>query len=249
VMKATLIDYTGKGSGDPWYAANLMIFTKNTRVKMGPDGLDDIAAWPVTKKMAELEYMANTIPSSWEFCRYTFLLEGVTRSLTHQLVRTRTAAYAQQTMQILDMTGFTYHVGPSVQDNSDALGIYEEHMRATNSVYAALIKMGVSVEDARELLPHGIHTNITMTDSLRSYINLFHTRISPRNLGMFSELCRMMRDAITDVHPWSKLFLDRTFDKAAEELDTLVRKEPGGTDPTTDKYKKLKLIDQMRRAS
>jgi thymidylate synthase ThyX len=79
-MKVTLINYTHN-------AMDLLIFTKNTRLTMSPDRLEEIAKWPLERKWNELEYMANTIPSSWEFCDYTFMIEGVTRAFTHQLVR------------------------------------------------------------------------------------------------------------------------------------------------------------------
>ena len=52
--------------------------------------------------------MANTIPSSWEFVDYTFLVTGVSRAYTHQQVRTRAASYAQQTMRVLNMGEFDY---------------------------------------------------------------------------------------------------------------------------------------------
>lgn len=245
-MRVTILDHTG-GLGDPWRAADLMIFTKNTRVKMSPDGLADIATWPRDKKLAELEYMANTIPSSWEFCRYTFFFEGVTRSLTHQLVRTRTAAYAQQTMQILDVRGFEYHTGPTIKSDESRMIQYQETMEDINDTYKNLIDNGASVEDARELLPHGILTNICMETSLRTLVDLFHARISPRNLGMFRDLCVLMRAEVLRVHPWAHLFLDRTLDRATEELDAMILTLPGGTDPTSDKYKMLKLVDQIRR--
>jgi thymidylate synthase ThyX len=245
-MRATIIDYTGEGKG-PWGAADLMIFTKQTRVRMSPAALEDIRTWPEAKKLAELEYMANTIPSSWEFCRYTFMIEGVTRSLTHQLVRTRTAAYAQQTMQVLDVRGFEYHTGPTIKANPVLLARYVEFMEYANETYKWLIDEGASVEDAREILPHGILTNITMTDSLRSYANLFATRISPRNLGMFRDLCVEMRDAILEAHPWADLFLRRTFDLAAEELENRIKVLPLPDDLGADKNVMLKYVDQMKR--
>jgi thymidylate synthase (FAD) len=247
-MKVTLIEYTGKGRG-PWAAADLMIFTKNTRVKMGPDGLDEIAAWSQERKEKELDYMSKTIPSSWEFVDYTFMIEDVTRALTHQLVRTRTASYAQQTMQILDVRGFGYEVGPSLEKNAEAAKMYVGTMEQINETYKELIDMGVEIEDARGILPTHIFTNIVMKASLRTYVDLFHSRISPRNYGSIANLCRSMREAILEVHPWAAVFLDRDVDRAMEELDILVKALPMGNDPGGDKFKILKLVDQIRRKS
>ena len=93
-MKVTLVSTTPD-------AAELLLFTKSTRLTMAPSLLAEIHAWPQEKKLAELAYMANTIPSSWEFVDYVFLVEGVSRAYTHQQVRTRAASYAQQTMRVL----------------------------------------------------------------------------------------------------------------------------------------------------
>jgi len=72
-MKVTLINHTQD-------AAELLLFTKSTRLSMSPGLLDEIRAWPQEKKLAELECMANTIPSSWEFVDYVFMVEGVSRA-------------------------------------------------------------------------------------------------------------------------------------------------------------------------
>jgi flavin-dependent thymidylate synthase len=247
----TLIDYTGAGYEDPYHAADLLIFAKNTRVKMGPTGLDNIRTWPQTKKDEELDYIANTIPASWEFVSYTFLLEEVTRSFTHQLVRTRTASYAQQTMQILDMSGFSYHEGPSILNHEDheVRGVYRGAMACINEWYKDLLESGVKTEDARELLPNGIHTNILAKANLRTFVDMFHTRISPRNLGMYRDVCLAMREQILDVHPWAKFFLARTVDKAMEELDEMIKALPLDDDVAGTKFKMLKLVDQIRRRS
>jgi thymidylate synthase ThyX len=81
-VNVTLINYTPD-------ALETLIFTKNTRLRMSATGLDEIREWPEEKKAKELEYMKNTIQSSWEFVDYVFLISDVTRAFTHQLVRHR----------------------------------------------------------------------------------------------------------------------------------------------------------------
>ena len=63
-MNVSLIDYTGMGA-HPHHAVDLLIFTKNTRLEMKPGLMNEIRAWTWKRKMKELAYMANTIPSSW----------------------------------------------------------------------------------------------------------------------------------------------------------------------------------------
>ena len=251
-MKVTLLDYTGAHHPDVWHAAHLLIFTKNTRVKMTPNGLTEIANWDPVKKFAELEYMANTIRSSWEFVSYNFLLEDVTRSFTHQLVRTRQASYAQQTMQILDVRGFAVEQ-PKLKTQA-GLEAWEDAIHTSRLAYSEMIEAGESVEDARGLLPHAIHTNIVVKMNLRTLVDLFHSRISPRNLGEFRNVATVMRDEVLRVHPWAKVFLDQTVDKVTAELDKMIQEAEfiaSVNDPTGNerRIKMLKLVDQIRRGS
>jgi len=239
-MKVTLVEYTGRP--DPWRAADVMIFTKNTRVEMAADGLDQVAAWPVERKMRELAYMANTIPSSWEFCDYTFVIQDVTRALTHQLVRTRTASYAQQTMQVLDVRGWRYDCRVVGEERR----AYDACMENIAQVYDELVDAGVKIEHARGVLPTNILTNIAMKCSMRTFVDLVHKRESPRNLGEISELMLAMKAAVLEVHPWMSVFLARTFDQAASDLD----REIMALDLPQDRKMGLcKLVDQMRQRS
>ena len=83
---------------------------------MSPGLLEEIEGWSAQKRQNEIEYMANTVPSSWEFCDYSFMITGVTRAFTHQLVRTRTASYAQQAMRVL-----TEEEQKDLQTNADEI--------------------------------------------------------------------------------------------------------------------------------
>jgi flavin-dependent thymidylate synthase len=228
-----------------------MIFTKSTRVAMSPSLLDEITAWPEDKKLAELQYMANTIPSSWEFCDYTFMVEGVTRALTHQLVRHRHMSFAQQTMQILDMSqgpGWTYEEGPSLRASSSGSSLYQRTMENVAKGYALLVKTpGVRIEDARGVLPTNIHTNIVVKANMRSLVELFHKRDSPRNLWEISALMDLIKAEVLKAHSWMDLFINRTFDQAAKDLDKELRSLDGVAPDKVNRM--MKLVDQMRMKS
>lgn len=245
-MKITLIDYTGKGI-DPYYSACLMIWTKQTRTQMNPGGFDEIRGWDKARINNELEYMAATVPSSWEFCDFTFLIQDVTRAFTHQLVRTRTASYAQQAMQVLDMSqgpGWSYLVGPSLEGrNDDAKEVYEETMKRIASSYKDLVSLpGIKTEDARGLLPTNILTNIVMKANLRTMCDLIRKRVSPRNQGEFVDLLRLMKKEMIETLPWTSIFLEREADQVAAELYALVNEAlPAGKQRTDI----IKRIDQL----
>ena len=131
-MKVTLVHATPR-------AAEILIFTKNTRLNMGPKLLEEIFDWSHEKKMAELKYMSRTLPSSWEFVDLIFCIEDVTRAFTHQLVRTRTASYAQQAMRVVPMKAFGYTTGPSIRD-PEQKALYDSLMHTIQYGYDTLIE-------------------------------------------------------------------------------------------------------------
>jgi flavin-dependent thymidylate synthase len=249
-MKVSLIDYTGAGTANPTkYAAAQLVFAKNTRLEMNAGLLNEIYNWDDNKIYTELEYIANTIPSSWEFVHYTFLIEGVSRGFTHQFVRTRTASFAQQTMRVLNVStgkGWDYHTGPSIEESDHKIALYNTAMETINNGYKQLIKAGAKVEDARGVLPTNILTNIMVSMNLRTLTEMIRKRSSPRTQGEYRSVLEGLKTSTLDVHPWARLFFDRTFDKAAKELDDEIK----GLDISNEKrMHMMKLIDQMRGQS
>jgi len=260
-MDVQLIDYTGAGTPDPArYAANKLVFTKQTRLEMRKNLMDEVASWSWERVLEELAYMANTIPSSWEFVEYTFLINDVTRAFTHQFVRTRTGSYAQQTMRVLNVNGWTYGTGPTIEGDTeigvmgtppaqvkspgDGQRLYHDTMATLAATYDELIDHGIKIEDARGILPTNIHTNIVAKFSLRTLADTARKRASGRTQGEYREVMNAMLAEVKRVHPWSELFLERTFDRAAADLEEAIRNEIGWTD--LERIKAIKLLDQMR---
>jgi flavin-dependent thymidylate synthase len=248
-MRVSLIDYTGNGHPNPWHAVNLLIFTKHTRLTMSPGLLNEIAAWPESKKLEELEYMANTIPSSWEFVDYTFLVEGVTRAFTHQFVRSRHFSFAQQSMRVLDVSsgpGWDYLTGPSIEKDPDRKGNYERIMKDVAYVYHWLIQKGAKVEDARGVLPTNILTNIVGKCNMRTFVELVRKRSSPRTQNEYRTVLTAMKEAVRAVHPWIDLFIARDVDKAIDDLQTNLAelREQGMSEKRHTQM--TKLLDQLR---
>lgn len=259
-MEVKLIDYTGHGSDDPARrAAELLVFTKQTRLKMDPGQMDRVKAMTDDEIQKELEYMANTIPSSWEFVDYTFLINGVSRAFTHQFVRTRTGSYAQQTMRILDVNGWDYLTGPTIpdqfqwqhdsdDDTYDKGQAYHGTMEQIAEAYDNLVDAGVAIEDARGLLPTNICTNIVAKFNLRTMAETAHKRASSRTQGEYRDVLDGMLAEVKRVHPWAEMFFNRNFDKAAKDAESTVLKfYEDGRLSDEEKIHFIKLIDQMRQ--
>ena len=114
-----------------------------------------------------------------EHATYTFSVEGVSRALTHQLVRHRIASYSQQSQRYVSMDHAEYVIPPSIRGNGKAEGEFRELMDRIWEIYRDLSKT-VEVEDARYVLPNASSTNITITMNARELLHFFSLRCCNR---------------------------------------------------------------------
>ena len=193
-MKVELLSYTPD-------ALNLLLRTKNTRLAYEEDPAD----WSEEERNKHLEYMLGTIKSSWEFVDYTFRISGVTRAFTHQLVRTRTGSYAQESQRTVDV-GEHEVITPefdSIFQDADwhaAVGVMMAY-------YTGLIAQGVPIQDARGILPTNISTSIVAKFDLRCLHEMAKVRLCTRTQGEYQTVFRAMRDQVLAVHPWAEPFI------------------------------------------
>lgn len=238
-MKVTLISHTQD-------AENLLLFTKATRLTMSPGLLDEIRNRTHEEKMKELEYMANTIPSSWEFVDYVFLVEGVSRAYTHQQVRTRAASYAQQTMRVLNMNEFDYVYTDRNKADEGAMTVIDEVLRTIKAGYKTLIEIGQPAEDARGILPTNIATNIVCKFNLRTFVDLAKARTGGRTQNEYQKVVNGMVDEVLRVHPWAEKFLFQEGRDYFAEIEAFAQREYGND--LLKKGELLKIVDKMRKS-
>ena len=117
--------------------------------------------------------------STIEHQQLTFLISGVSRSLTHQLVRHRLCSFSQQSQRYVQFKSgmFDYVIPKSIQDNEAALDIFNKAMAADSNYYEKLIELGIPAEDARSVLPNACASNITMSLNLRELTHLCNERL------------------------------------------------------------------------
>ena len=227
----SLLWFTGKGTNDETYgAARLLAYTKNTRLQMTPSGYEAFEAMHIEDLDRELQYMSNTIPSSWEFVDVIFAINNVSRACAQQITRTRTASFAMQSQRVTDMTSVSYHVPESVKDK-DA---YIDGMEISLSEYKWSVDRGENLEDARGLLPINVHCNIVAKYNLRSLVDLLRARDSMRVQGEYQMVARQMREAVFAVWPWAIPFFDPKDKKAIALIEEVAA-------TMTDKHLKMQL--------
>lgn len=160
-----------------------------------------------------------------EHASFTFAIEGVSRSLTHQLVRHRMASYSQQSQRYVDIENFEYVVPPSVKKNFSTYQTFIDCMETIDSAYYKLTDMllneafsdlvvkGVpeekackiaekqALEDARYVLPNACSTKIIVTMNARSLKNFFEHRCCSRAQWEIRELADEMLKQVREVAP------------------------------------------------
>ena len=152
------------------------------------------------------EVLKSPLQGPLESVSFHFLVEGVTRAFTHQMVRGRHAFYAQESLRfaVVDNEPWLDRIGypPTLAaepEQANPLDPTDEHGRGylsdagreyalrrdtwddavitAQNAYNRLIEAGIPAEDARGLMPHAILTRLHWVCSLRELIYVAGLRL------------------------------------------------------------------------
>lgn len=152
-----------------------------------------------------------------EHVSFTFAVEGVSRSLTHQLVRHRIASFSQQSQRYVKLNQFEYVVPPEINKDEEAKKIFIETMESSQRAYDSLVSRlkdkyiseGISmtasekkaIEDARYVFPNACETKIIFTMNARSLLNFFRHRCCNRAQWEIRAMAEKMLVEVRKVAP------------------------------------------------
>lgn len=141
--------------------------------------------------------------SPLEHVSFTFSVSGVSRALTHQLVRHRIASYSQQSQRYVKAENFDFVTPQSVLNRvkDGAVFKFDHAMAVLHQIYTQLTEMGVPAEDARYVLPNAACTNITVTMNCRSLLNFFGERCCNRAQWEIRDMANRMLAICTEHLP------------------------------------------------
>ncbi len=115
---------------------------------------------------------------------FTFLVDGISRACSHQLVRHRPASYSQQSQRYVAMVNFPYVTPDSVKGKSVYIEgkrlSYEKLMALVGKFYEGLVEQGVPKEDARFVLPNACATRIVFTMNGEELVHFLRLRTCSR---------------------------------------------------------------------
>lgn len=144
------------------------------------------------------EYLTNILRtrhgSVLEHAVWTLLLEGISRALTHELVRHRHFSYSQLSQRYVDESEVGFVLPPEIAEGTPAFEIWKESCQRANDEYRALLaEIEEQVKDepsrtlrrkrarqtARSLLPNAAETKIVVTGNARAWRHFIELRGSP----------------------------------------------------------------------
>lgn len=169
--------------------------------------LDEISVWNM--KFEEIEKLVSKClfefghDSQIEHASLQFYVTGVSRALTHQLVRHRIASYGQQSQRYVEFSDLPVVIPTSISEheNPEVLKRFLEHMRDTESFYKYLISESVPAGDARFVTPQAASSAITLTMNFRALMNFFSLRCCNNAQWEIRELANQMLAKCKQYYP------------------------------------------------
>jgi flavin-dependent thymidylate synthase len=180
------------------------------------------------------EMLQGGLQTALETQVIVFAVSGVSRACTHQLVRSRRAAFHQQSMR-----AHYYGEQPDFRcpesvwaKGGRVLGVYLDAVAKCHEAYVAACEAGVSYQDARYILPEGTVNFILLEYPVREFLNVY----AYRACSMFQwEIVQVMREAkrvLVAEHPWIEPYVKISCEKTHGAKDgALLQGYMPGVDP------------------
>ena len=122
-----------------------------------------------------------------EHATATFRLKGVSRVLTHELVRHRLCSFSQRSQRYVKEDEPSYVVPDVLVDDNTAnqklllaKDVFDKAMQNAWDAYSLLLSYGLKPEDARFVLPNACTTEIVVSANFREWRSFLKLRLSKR---------------------------------------------------------------------
>jgi thymidylate synthase (FAD) len=147
--------------------------------------------------------------STIEHIVFTFGISGVSRTLSHQLVRHRAGvAFDQQSQRYVKFKGASTMLPGTLAEADPVLRErYQDQVEGALELYGELVEAGIPGEDARFVFPNATRTNLVMTTNLRALIHMSGLRLCTMAQWEIRRLFQLIRHEVFAVSPFLGSFL------------------------------------------
>lgn len=217
-MKVKLLSYTPNPE---------KVISMAAKLCYSPVGVDEIEQNLTDENVEKFLNMLINIghESPLEHVAFTFAVEGISRSCSHQIVRHRIASFSQQSQRYVKLDQFEYIIPPQINKVEEARDVFLESMKKDQEAYDKivdilfkkhynkLIKFGKNekeahrqaekkaIEDARYVFPNACETKMVFTMNTRSLYNFFNHRCCERAQWEIRDLATEMLKQVKLVAP------------------------------------------------
>jgi thymidylate synthase (FAD) len=211
-MKATLL-FPDKEIVERYYVPLIYTACRTCYSELTPDDIFERAVDGRVEPAKMQKLISGVIESGHgstiEHVVFTFGISGVSRTLSHQLVRHRAGvAFDQQSQRYVSYKGPATMLPATIAEGDPALRVrYEEQVDDALGLYGELLSAGVPGEDARFVFPNATRTNLVMTTNLRALIHMSGLRLCTMAQWEIRRLFQLIRHEIFAVSPFLGSFL------------------------------------------
>ena len=169
---------------------------------------------PNPKTARNKDYITRTLHEQkhWSIAEHataTFYITGVSRALTHELIRHRHLSYSQLSQRFVDESDANIVIPPAVRGSENLMWEFENAAVGARHSYRelveALLDSGLARKQAREaaraVLPNMIETRIVVTGNLRAWHEVIERRTAPDADAEFQQVAGLIRDELKKIAP------------------------------------------------
>jgi thymidylate synthase (FAD) len=211
-MRATLL-FPDKAIVERYYVPLVYTACRTCYSELEPQEIFRRATAGEINAAAMQRLISNVIESGHgstiEHIVFTFGISGVSRTLSHQLVRHRAGvAFDQQSQRYVKYKDAATMLPGTIADADPELrAAYETQVDGALGLYATLVEAGIPGEDARFAFPNATRTNLVMTTNLRALIHMSGLRLCTMAQWEIRRLFQLIRHEIFTVSPFLGSFL------------------------------------------
>ena len=131
----------------------------------------------------------------------SFEVSGVSRVLTHELVRHRLFSFSQRSQRYVDETNPSYVIPEEIENNPKAKEVFIEAMDNAWNSYNKLQALGLKNEMSRYVLPNACTTKICISGNFREWRNFLKLRLSKRAQHEIRNLANVILNKLIEIAP------------------------------------------------
>jgi thymidylate synthase (FAD) len=211
-LKATLL-FPNREIVEQYYVPLIYTACRTCYSELTPEDIFQKAADGEIDQAKMQRLISNVIESGHgstiEHVVFTFGISGVSRTLSHQLVRHRAGvAFDQQSQRYVTFKKAATMLPQTIAEADPRIRAeFEEQIQGSMALYGDLVAAGIPGEDARFVFPNATRTNLVMTVNLRALIHMSGLRLCTMAQWEIRRLFQLIRHEVFQVSPFLGSFL------------------------------------------